>query len=380
MSNRLFGGKSQHLIEEIYDYKNKSCKISLNVKNITYDVIYDIYSSLNRIIKKKKLIKKLNIYIECDDFANSASILFLEIVLARFFEKRSKMILMLKLILRNKNSITFSFFEESYLKKLFDNTININEFITNVLYNKRNNFLVDKSFRWHININKENTIDEVSIMATEMELFLKNENIDENLIDKIIEITSELSSNACEHTSSDCFVFCCIKDGMNKQNKEECTLAEIVVLNFSDIFLYSQLKNNFKDNSTYIHERIKQAYNYHKNFFGSTYDENCFFIVSAFQNGISTRKGNNGNTGGTGLTRFIKTVQPMIKDNACHVFTDKYLLMLDKKYVNNNEDEIGFNNSGRYSDDIPDHGFFNKQEFFINGTLYSILLEMERRK
>ena len=380
MKQKLFTGKSQALCKENYDYRKKLCQLSIIEDYIDYNVIHDIYLALNKVVVRKKFFCQLSVLIECQTFVNSASILLLEIVLASFLKKASGIYFKIRLNLKKNDSIEFNIYQKSYLHKLLNRKINFNEFIIYVLNEKRNVFLLDGLFRWHLNIDGTNDTDEVSLMATEMETFLKNENINEDLIDQIIEITSELSSNACEHTSSDCYVFCCIEDGVNRQNNEKSSLVEIVILNFSNSLLYSHLKNDFVSSNAQVFNKIQKAYEYHKNYFGENYDENCFFIVSAFQNGVTTRKDNGKGTGGTGLTKFIQTVQPMIKDDLCHFITGNYLIMLDKKIIGSYNDEIGFNNSGSYLNDVPDTDFFNIQNYSLNGTLYSILLEVDRRR
>lgn len=380
MLKKLFEGKDPHLVVEQYNFIDKECIIYIEQQYIDYDVIYSFYCALNRIINHKNKIKKVKLIVECDMFATSACILFMEIILARFFEKRPHIIFSYNVKFKQQSGITFIFFNETVLKKFFNKEIDKPMFINEVLYQKRNKFYNDGCFRWHLNIEGENDALEVSLMASELESYLKKEYINDDLVDNIIEVISELSSNACEHALSDCYIYCFVEDGINNLNNQNCTLVDMTILDFSDISLYGTLKHDFSNRYENVKEKVKEAYQYHKNYLCKQYDLNCFFIVSVFQNKITTRKDNGDSTGGTGLARFIQTVEPIVKDNYCHLFTNKYLMLLEKNYIVNNIDEIGFNDSGRYRDDIPNTNVFDIKEYSINGTLFSILLEIDRRE
>ena len=85
------------------------------------------------------------------------------------------------------------------------------------------------------------------------------------------------------------------------------------IINENSVFDENE-SNEFKDRIKNIpqnvdrYKKLLEAYNYHKQFFGSEYTEDDFFNIATFQNRISGNP-NKEEVGGTGLTYLIKSLQ-----------------------------------------------------------------------
>lgn len=377
MIDELFKGKDPQFVKYEYVKKDKLVILNLTDDFIHYGHLHSLYNKLKNVKKKKISVTNLEINIDANSFLNTGIIILLEIILAKFMNSRKDVNISFNYNLKNKRNIIYSVFYESYLKDYFDLKIKYDDFINKVLYQKRNNYYVENFFRWILSPGNDKLKD-VSVMSSELEFYLNVMKIDEDLKDTIIEVVSELSSNACEHANAECVIYCNIQDAYNKNRHDKCRLVNILILNISNQFLYSSLKKKFYDNPDRIPTKVKDAYNYHKKCFCDEYDQNCFFILSVFQNKITTRDTEDSGTGGTGLTKFIQSVEPLVKDNFCSLWTDKYIIWFEKEYIGNNTKEIGFNKTGNYSSDIPDLNVINNIGTTLQGTLYNVVLDIDR--
>lgn len=362
--------------EFYYSKRKKSVFIYFEWEIIGFDEIYDFLCKLMA-AERKKSVEAIYIDIKSKWFANSSVIVILEYILANFLKNRRNIYFRFELDLINKKKIIYKFYEMSILKKLVSQEIDNEEFIKKV-FSRRNDFFMNKSFRWYIK-SKDANNNVISLLGTELEFFLKNNYIDDELIDNIIEIVTELSSNSLEHAKADVIIQCFIyQNAYNNNRGDKCDLIDITIVDFSKNKLYTNLKERFYKNQSLIPEKVIKAYDFHKNFFSNHYDEDSFFTLSTFQNKVTTRDDELSKTGGTGLTKFIESIAPLVTEDFCFAISGNCLLRFNRKYLGINGDEVGFNKSRSYKYDVPAKNVFYKLQNDFNGTLYSILLDISR--
>ena len=150
----------------------------------------------------------------------------------------------------------------------------------------------------------------------------------EDMINDACEIVDELVDNILSHTIGLGIVDVAAVKVISKKDNDNYIHIMINVLNVSDNFLYTNIKesytrnvNNFKSRSN-----IKDYYESQREFFADpNYSENMFFMVSAFQRGVTTRNINR--IGGTGLNKsimnFSKMSQKDLPENQSYVYSNK---------------------------------------------------------
>lgn len=352
---------------------DRSVELNLTGKSIDLDTLYKIECFFLGIIKKKinTVYFKMNF-----EYVNiTANFVLLEYIIADFLQNKD---VDLKIEFNiDHRIISYNFYQSSILKKFVDNEIDKDEYISRV-FNKRNKFYTSNSFRWYISMDDSKT-ETVSILGTELEFFLNNKNISNEIIDNIIEITTELASNSLEHAKADVIIQCFIHKGAyNKLRKEQCDLIDITIVDFSKNKLHTTLKNRFKVSSETIPKKVYQAYKFHSGFFNEDYDEDSFFVLSTFQNKVTTRNNELQATGGTGLTTFIQTIAPLVNDDRCFLNTGNIILNFNREYLGISGDNVGFNKEKNYIGATPHKDVFKKSKYDFNGTVYNILLGMAR--
>lgn len=228
----------------------------------------------------------------------------------------------------------------------------------------------------------------LSYLYGDIDNFLRNVGVnDDSSKTELSQTISELIGNAIEHTKSDCYIDIDIATGYYKldsnSNLDKSSMyhgINIVILNLSDNLLNSDLKNKIRNNKDVQdrYKRLRDAYVYHKNFFGSDYSEDDFFNIAVFQNKISGSSSINKMTcGGTGLTCLINSLQEKSDSDNCYVLSGSNIIYFIKEYLSYNEDWIGFNKSNDFFNDIPEKKVIDKSEMFFSGTAYNLNFVMK---
>ena len=147
----------------------------------------------------------------------------------------------------------------------------------------------------------------LSAISTDISTVLSQIYDDENWINEVCNVIDELIDNTYSHTESDCLIdinVCNVSDCESKNYK----LLNIAVLNFSEDRIFDRIKNNIKEekysHTDEVYQNVYKAYQNHQQFFNEIYNEDDFFNVTVFQNGVTTRNLCSG-TSGTGLTELI---------------------------------------------------------------------------
>lgn len=218
--------------------------------------------------------------------------------------------------------------------------------------------------------------DKLSKIYDEIAYFQKSFNINYDCIEEVSEVIVELIGNALEHSESDCLVDFDIATDYKNKNEESVCALNIVILNFSKILLGDKLcekiiNSNFDDESEGRYKLVEQALSTHNSFFDDVYDKKDFFNISTFQNKISGRNKITP-TGGTGLTKLIKSIEDKSEAHSCYVITGDRKIYFEPNYLEYKDDWIGFNQENDYFNHKPFNGILKRNSFFMPGTAYNL--------
>lgn len=238
-----------------------------------------------------------------------------------------------------------------------------------------------KSYR-RIIFKKEFNDKTASIVSTDIGNVLKLF-FDEDWIDDICEIISEIVCNAYSHNKSFVLIDIDICDDMCKENSpkdigESFKSLNISILNFGDAKIYGKIMNNVKcrryKEDDKVYNKVYKAYDYHKDRFNEVYTEECFFTITAFQKRVTSRQLESGNSG-TGLTTLIQNIVGKTDDSLSYVISGKTAIFFKSDFLDVSDDgSVGFNKSNNYVGDIPDDEVLSYCGIFIPGTIYQLHL------
>lgn len=221
----------------------------------------------------------------------------------------------------------------------------------------------------------------LSTLMDDIAIFQKPFDIKPEEREKITEVLIELIGNAKEHATGDCLIDFDIsskyfKRGVDGKNYRG---INIVILNFAEELLGTSIQTKLCQGTGLSdrHQKVIQAYNLHKRYFGERYLEEDFFNIAAFQHKISGRM-ENYSTGGTGLTKLILSLEEDSDAYDCYVISGHRKLLFEKEYMKYNEDQwIGFNCTNDFLGAPPNLDLIQKAPFFFPGTAYNLNFVME---
>lgn len=196
-------------------------------------------------------------------------------------------------------------------------------------------------------------------------------------------ITAEDSGG--DHTNADCLVDIDVTEPIyqlkNSNDNSYYYGINIVVLNFSDKLLGTDMADKienrlFAENARY--DAVYEAYHNHMKFFSPDYVEEDFFNIVSFQDKISGRK-NETNSGGTGLTQLINSLEKNADNHSCYVLSGKRGIRFYPQYLEYNSDKwIGFNKSNDFLHDRPSKNVIVESDTYFPGTAYNFTLIMKK--
>ena len=184
----------------------------------------------------------------------------------------------------------------------------------------------------------DNNEDAPATILSEVKTFLYRFDIADEFKITLASTVSELVDNALEHAASDCLVDIDVTehDRMLINDNNLYYGVNVVVLNFSDVNLGDhigeKLKNTYYSDSK-RYDKAKTAYNNQKKYFCKDYSETDFFNITSFQQDISGRK-NESESGGTGLTELIRTLEEHAFENFCYVLSGNNGIIFEKSLLN----------------------------------------------
>lgn len=327
----------------------------------------------------------IRILINTGYFKDRTVVLILELIIYSLCLKGNFNIY-INIRVEDKESIAYNFYYYSFLKEINRKQITNKKFC--IMYEKFSGRIykqeiiganirkiIDKStykdVYQQMHMQQRLSSDIMSILS----LIVNNE----DMIDDACEIVDELIDNILSHTIGFGIVDVAAVKVISKKDNDDYIHIMINVINISDNFLYTNIKETYRRNvnNFKLRSNIKDYYEAQREFFlDSNYSENMFFMVSAFQRGVSTR--NRNKIGGTGLNKsimnFSKMSQKDLPENQSYVYSNKDILMFNENILSS--ELIGENIAFNYENDFskkPDEICLSNSTFNLNGTAYNLM-------
>ncbi|EOU1648711.1 MAG: hypothetical protein E7H79_01380 [Clostridium perfringens] len=364
------------------DIKKKPIVIEINREKIDSDVLLYIVGKIKFLLNYKLL--KFNVLLKFKklSFADKITYLMLDGIIYDLFKRTNFNIAIicdsedkdnlhndgfsgtaLYRTMRKVGSLDKKTFLEEYEKKIYND---------------------QRTYRRFLDRETLNDKETPSIINSEVASVLKSYSNNEEWIDSISEVASELVCNVSSHADGDCILDINFNDNIkyNGNNMEEsCTLVNISIMNFGEDRLFDKLKRNIKDKkyseNDKLYKKVYRAYDNHKHLFDERYTENHFFLITAFQNHVTTRSFKSGNSG-TGLTRLIENIIGISKEDYSYVLSGEEILIFKSEFLKVSDEKfIGFNKESDYINFKPEDRVLNKSRLYIPGTIYNLLLIKE---
>lgn len=220
-----------------------------------------------------------------------------------------------------------------------------------------------------------------SKVMNDLRTFLGTFNVEERYIKEIAEVVSELVDNSLEHTNSDCLIDIDVSMDYKKKNDPNGHYygVNIAIMDLNQELLGSKIKKFLLSNEENIwYNKLREAYNFHKARWNLYYDEDDFFILSAFQRNISSRK-RDYITGGTGLTTLISTIEKDSDAYNCYAISGKHIVKFNHDYLGFDENEwVGFNKDSDFINNIPDLSNISRSKLYYPGTAYNLIFVLKK--
>lgn len=217
-------------------------------------------------------------------------------------------------------------------------------------------------------------------MMDDIAYFQNPYSIETEYREAISEVIVELIGNASEHGEANCLVDFDIAPSYSRADSEkEFFGLNLAIVNFSHQLLGTALKNKLKQPEIQgtRYNAVRKAYKYHSQFFNLNYTEEDFFNLTAFQHKISGRK--DSMTGGTGLTKLIKSLETRSEAHMCYVQSGERMIVFRPEYLTyNNDGWLGFNESNNYISDAPQNSLFSSNCYTLPGTAFNLNFVMKR--
>lgn len=198
---------------------------------------------------------------------------------------------------------------------------------------------------------------------------------DEEFIDDLVEILTELICNVKSHTTGECLLH------VDFLKVNSTWAINIGVLNFSNERLFDKIEEGI-ENHKYIQDDpvykiVYEAYERHKKFFDEYYNREHFFLITAFQNHVTSRNYQSG-SGGTGLTTLIKNIIGKADKDYSYVLSGNHILVFEDEFLKISKDKVlGFNKENDYLNTPPDYRVLQKSHLYVPGTIYQLLIIKE---
>ncbi len=244
-------------------------------------------------------------------------------------------------------------------------------------------------YRRLITVESNKNFDAASKLMQDIISFMKSIKVSDECRCTIAEVISELVDNALEHGESDCLVDLDITENYqkiplpgeeNEDSQEDYYGVNIVVVSFSKYLLNSKLKRKMEsmEELTERYREIVKARETHSSKWNDDYGEEDFYNITAFQHKITGRPQEQ-KTGGTGLTKLLRTLELRSDAYNCYMITgEKAVIFLHDCIKYNEKDWVGFNTENNYFEHIPSKDSIMKNVFFLPGTGYNLNFVLRR--
>ncbi|EPZ62119.1 hypothetical protein H477_5694 [[Clostridium] sordellii ATCC 9714] len=116
---------------------------------------------------------------------------------------------------------------------------------------------------------------------------------DSSWIDSISEVISELICNVASHTDSECILDINFDNKILDKGHNPYEFINICVINFSEDRIFDKVKYNI-ENKCYpeddiLYSDVYKAFKFHQKYFDSQYTEEDFYLITTFQNHVTSR-------------------------------------------------------------------------------------------
>lgn len=236
-------------------------------------------------------------------------------------------------------------------------------------------------YRFIAKAESENKSELPTRVMNDTKLFLKfYDGIEEKHVRKIAGIVAELTDNSLEHTDSDCLIDIDVSEHFIKENDPngEYFGINIAILDIGKKLLGNGIRRFINSENNPWYTKLKEAYKLHSSKFNLLYDENDFFILSAFQNNISSRK-RNYVTGGTGLTSLISMLEEDSDAYKCYAITGNHIVNFTHDTLKLDDDLwVGFNKENDFLHHPPDKAVIRRSSLVFSGTAYNLIFVLKK--
>lgn len=366
--NLLFERNNIHNNKKLHLKKNK---LVYTIKDEVFDIrtVKKIINFVNTLIKVYGNIKiPIVLLLECKSVIDKLSYVLFECICYYLLNEREQSI---SIMWNPKTNICTEGMGYSVLNllKKCDNKIKL-KFVKEF-----SDHLYKNHYRKLVDIRQKHDGDYLSKLLTNIDIFLKSFDIDGTYRDSISEVISELIGNACEHSDSNClFDLDVTTDYCKVDSSGKYFGINVAIVCFSDILIGDGIKSKIFDEK-FLKGRynvVKDAYNNHKKFFSDMYKEEDFFNIAAFQHKISGRK-KHSETGGTGLTKLIKSLQEKSDATNCYLVSGNRALFFHQDFlIYDNNKWIGFNEENNFLDCAPDERILDYCCVYMPGIAYNL--------
>ncbi|WP_270335654.1 hypothetical protein, partial [Lactococcus petauri] len=224
-------------------------------------------------------------------------------------------------------------------------------------------------------IKKDAPIDSLSILNSDIASFLQNCGLDKDSAFQLGEIAAELSGNSRDHSESDCIVDVDVSS-IHKHSEEDGKFigVNLAIINFSDIgfgtLLEKNLENKFDEGNK--HQKLKEIYKQHKEYFSKNYPEEIFFSLASLQPKISGQYNKSlFSKGGLGTLRLLKALKEKAFEDKCYLLTGTNVVKFVDNLFSVEEEWIGFNEENDFL--LPPSSEVVKRSLVdLPGTAYNL--------
>lgn len=352
--------------------KNKRFFYQINTDTFVGDHVYEIILVINYLMKKYKQKIPITFELGCFEFSDKLVYVILESICYYMIKDLNYDIM---IYFNAKHTIWSEGICYSPLKYLGDKTRYVRKFQKDICM---------RHYRRLIPNIQHQKKEYLSSLMQDISCFLKNNGMEEESCDQLSEVLVELVGNASEHGETDCLLDIDITRSryfkVEENSDKQFYGVNAVVLNYSPTLFYEPLKNKLKD-SKGLNERycsVEKAKEFHFKHLQPYYNENDFYTISSFQHKISGNKKKN-NTGGTGLTYLLKSLEEKSDTHYCYMLSGDRILFFEKDYMLSDSDRyVGFNKERNYFTQIPESMLLQTVRMFVSGVAYNLNYAIEK--
>lgn len=205
---------------------------------------------------------------------------------------------------------------------------------------------------------------------------LKKYVTDVNYLFALAEVISELVNNANEHNGADCLLDLDITGDYHKSDGSEGNYigVNVSIISFANTSIYESLQNKMitKKFRGDRYNRVIDAMEIHRQFFGMDYTEADFYTIAVFQDKISGRASYS-SSGGTGLTKLLQSLEEHSDNSLCYMVSNTRALYFHKDLLDSDLNGwIGFNQEHDFINKPPASSAFRTSPIILPGIGYNL--------